>query len=86
MAVVVAAEDTARFIELSEKENLEATIVAKVTDSPRLVMHWNDTVIVDLSREFLNSNGAEKHIDIVTAKPESYERKVEGTFTELMMI
>ena len=84
MAVVVAAEDTERFIELAEKENLEATVVAHVTEKPRLVMHWNDTVIVDLSREFLNSNGAEKHIDITTAKPENFERNVEGNFEELM--
>ena len=84
MAVVVAAEDTKKFIELSEKENLEATIVARVTETPRLVMRWNDTVIVDLSREFLNSNGAEKHIDIVTARPQSFAREVNGSFESLM--
>ena len=82
MAVVVEAKDTDRFIELAGKENLEATIVARVTEVPRLVMHWNGETIVDLSREFLNSNGAEKHIDIVAAKPEPFARKSEGSFTE----
>ncbi len=84
MAVVVEAKDADRFIVLAGKENLEATIVARVTELPRLVMHWNGKTIVDLSREFLNSNGAEKHINIVAAKPESFEKKVEGSFTELM--
>ena len=68
MAVVVAAEDKDKFMELCASENLEATLVATVTEQPRLVMHWNDNIIVDISREFLNSNGAEKHIDIDVAK------------------
>ena len=84
MAVVVEAKDVDRFIALAGKENLEATVVARVTALPRLVMHWNGQKIVDLSREFLNSNGAEKHIDIVAAKPESFERKAKGSFTEQM--
>ncbi|MBE6707337.1 MAG: phosphoribosylformylglycinamidine synthase, partial [Ruminococcaceae bacterium] len=52
MAVVVDKNDAAKFVELAGKENLEATIVATVTELPRLVMHWNGKVIVDLSREF----------------------------------
>ncbi len=84
MAVVVEAKDADRFIELAGKENLEATIVAHVTALPRLVMHWNGKVIVDLSREFLNSNGAEKHIDIVTKAPKSFDKHTEGTFAERM--
>ncbi len=60
MAVVVASEDMGSFIAAADKENLEATHVATVTAEPRLVMSWNDEVIVDLSREFLNSNGAPK--------------------------
>ena len=66
MAVVVAPGDAARFCELADKENLEATLVAEVTEEPRLTMTWREKVIVDLSREFLNSNGAEKHIDIAS--------------------
>lgn len=61
MAVVVAKEDAERFIAAANKENLEATVVAEVTEAPRLVMRWNGKVICDIGREFLNSNGAEKH-------------------------
>ena len=84
MAVVVEAKDVDRFIALAGKENLEATIVARVTENPRLVMHWNGQTIVDLSREFLNSNGAEKHIEIVAAKPQAFAKEVKGSFGELM--
>ncbi|MBP3314808.1 MAG: phosphoribosylformylglycinamidine synthase [Clostridia bacterium] len=84
MAVVVEAKDVARFCELAESENLEATVVAEVTEEPRLVMRWNDKVIVDISREFLNSNGAEKHIDIVAGKPESFAKDIKGDFGTLM--
>ncbi len=61
MAVVVASEDAERFIGFANGENLEATVVATVTAEPRLCMTWKDNVIVDISRDFLNSNGAEKH-------------------------
>ena len=84
MAVVVDKNDVERFVELASKENLEATVVAKVTELPRLVMHWNGKIIVDLSREFLNSNGAEKHIDIHTSTPSAFDKNLEGTFTERM--
>ncbi len=84
MAVVVEAKDVQRFMELAGLENLEATAVATVKAEPRLVMHWNGKKIVDISREFLNSNGAEKHIDIAPAKPECYKKTVEGSFKENM--
>ena len=84
MAVVVEAKDVARFCELAESENLEATVVAEVTEDPRLVMRWNDKVIVDISREFLNSNGAEKHIDILASKPQSFVKEINGDFGTLM--
>ncbi len=64
MAVVTSPEDAKRFMELAAKENLEATVVAEVKETPRLVMRWNGKTIVDISREFLNSNGAEKHTDV----------------------
>ena len=64
MAVVIEAENVEEFIALAEKENLEATVVATVTDKNRLVMSWNDKIICDISRDFLNSNGAEKHVDV----------------------
>ena len=74
MAVVVAAEDKEKFMTLCAAENLEATHVATVTEQKRLVMHWNGVTIVDISREFLNSNGAEKHIDIETAGAADFEK------------
>ena len=70
MAVVVAAEDADKFCALAAEENLEATAVAEVTDNPRLVMHWNGDSIVDISREFLNTNGVTQKADakIVSVK------------------
>ena len=82
MAVVVAPEDVDAFLRLAQAENLSATPVARVTDSARLVMHWNGREIVNVSREFLNSNGAEKHISIKTKAPALRPRAVSGTFTE----
>ncbi len=80
MAVVVAKEDAERFCELASSENLESTIVASVTDTNRLTMTWRGKVIVDLSRDFLNSNGAEKHIDIAPAAPQTYEKALPNCF------
>ena len=84
MAVVVEKKDVERFKELAAEENLEATLVAEVTKEPRLVMTWGDKAIVNLSREFLNSNGAQKHIDIAPAAPEAFEKTVGESFTENM--
>ena len=64
MAVVVAPEDADRFISAARAENLEAYPVAVVTEMPRMVMRWQGETIVDLSREFLNSNGAVKHAEV----------------------
>ena len=61
MAVVVAPQDAERFMALAATENLEAYQVAVVTESPRMVMTWKGKTIADLSREFLNTNGAVKH-------------------------
>ena len=82
MAVVVAAKDVERFCALAAQENLEATPVATVQAEPRLVMNWNGNKIVDISREFLNSNGAEKHISIEAEKPQCYRKDIKGTFAE----
>jgi len=75
MSVVTSKKDAQTFIGLAESENLEAVIIAEVTKSPRLVMNWNGKTIVNISREFLNSNGAEKH-----AKAQI--KKIEVTKTE----
>ena len=80
MAVVVAPEDAERFMALAEKENLEATVLAKVTALPRLRMRWNGKTIVDISREFLNSNGAEKHITAHAEKALPFDKELPGDF------
>lgn len=82
MAVVVEAKDAARFLELAATENLNAVPVAVVTESPRLVMNWNGKKICDISREFLNSNGAAKHMDAAAEKAQSYGKTVTGDFVE----
>ncbi len=64
MAVVVNEKDAQRFIQLASAENVKATKVAVVTESPRLVMRWRGKVIADISREFLNSAGAQKKTDV----------------------
>ncbi len=82
MAVVVEPQDVDQFLALAATENLQACPVAKVQADPRLVMHWNGNVIVDISREFLNSNGADKHITVAPAAPNAYAKAVKGTFTD----
>lgn len=82
MAVVVEKENVDKFLSLAEKENLEATPVAIVKAEPRLTMNWNGNKIVDISREFLNSNGADKHIVITPEKPKAYDKEISGTFTD----
>ena len=69
MAVVVAPEDAERLIRLASDENLEATLVARVTVEPRLRMTWRGQVIADLSRAFLDSNGAPQFTEVVIAAP-----------------
>ena len=69
MAVVVEKGDAGRFLALAERENLEATVIAEVTDDARLRMNWNGRTIVDISREFLDTNGAEKHTAVKAAAP-----------------
>ena len=70
MAVVVAQDDVEAFIAAASAENLEAYVVAQVTEAPRMVMRWNGAVIADLSREFLSSNGADKHTTVVVPPAE----------------
>ena len=82
MAVVIEKENINAFLKLAEEENLQAVPIAEVKAEPRLVMRWNNKKIVDVSREFLNSNGAEKHINVVAAKPRLETKKIEGNFTD----
>ncbi len=69
MAVALAPEDVDAFIALAHEENLEATPVAVVTEEPRVRMHWRGDTIVDVSREFLASNGAPKHAAVAVPAP-----------------
>ncbi len=82
MAVVVEAKDAKRFLDIAYSENLEATPVAEVKAEPRLIMNWNGRAIVNISREFLNSNGAEKHITVTPDKPRDFSKRVTGSFTD----
>ncbi|MBE5806895.1 MAG: phosphoribosylformylglycinamidine synthase [Clostridiales bacterium] len=84
MAVVVAKEDVDRFLELAKGENLQACPVAVVQQEPRLVMQWNGKNIVDISRRFLDSNGAEKHITIEAKAPALSQPEDRGGFAEAM--
>ena len=82
MAVVIEPQDVEKFLKLADQENLMATPVAVVQASPRLEMTWNDAKIVDLSREFLDSNGAEKHITVEAAPAFPAYKDITGSFTE----
>ena len=84
MAVVIEKENVEKFLELAATENLQACPVAEVTEEARLVMSWNGKVICDISRDFLNSNGADKHVNVIASKPQDYKKVVEGTFTDNM--
>ena len=85
MAVDVAAKDVDEFLGYAREENLEATVIATVTEDPRMVMTWNGDKIVNLSRKFLASNGASKHQTVHVEAQQSYETPWgEGTLAERM--
>ena len=75
MAVVIDPKDVEKFMAYAEEENLEATCVAEVTEDPRLVMHWRGKEIVNISRAFLDTNGAHQETDVIVgtaSKADSY--------------
>ncbi len=74
MAVVVRSQDADTFIKYANEENLEATLVATVTEEKRLVMNWRGKTICNISREFLNTNGATKNTDIEVVLPNTEDR------------
>ena len=82
MAVVVASGDVDKFIAKADGENLEAYVIAEVTASPRLVMRHNGSVIVDLAREFLSTNGTVKHAAVRVAQMPQVSSNVSGTDAE----
>ena len=79
MACAIAAADVDEFLRYAHEENLEATVVAEVTEEPRVRVMWNDEAIIDVSREFLASNGAPKQQDVHVAEGGAYARTWEGT-------
>ena len=82
MAVVVDPADADEFLALAAKENLQAKIVARVKAEPRLTMVWNGKKIVDISRDFLNSNGAEKHVKAREEKEKPIVKEIPADFTK----
>ena len=78
MACAIAASDDDEFLRYAREENLEATVVAEVTDDARVRVMWNDSAIIDLSREFLASNGAPKQQAVHVGQAGAYERTWEG--------
>ncbi|MDY4592756.1 MAG: phosphoribosylformylglycinamidine synthase [Eubacteriales bacterium] len=82
MAVVVDKNNAERFIKLASDENLRATVVAAVKDEPRLTFFWRGRKIADVSREFLNSNGAKKSVSVRVEKAEPFAKNITGGFVE----
>ncbi len=82
MAVVIEPHNVDAFLALAAEENLQACPVAEIKAEPRLVMNWNGQKIVDISREFLNSNGADKHIVITPEAPKAFGGPIDGGFAE----
>ena len=70
MAVVVAKADVDKMLGFAAEENLEAVVVAEVTESPRLVLKWRGKTIVDISRAFLDTNGAHQETDVQVTMPD----------------
>ena len=85
MAVVVEAQDADRFMELADGENLEAVVVARVTDTGYLSMRWNDRAVVHLSRAFLNTNGASRETCVTVEAPKLGKKGAEGGFRETLL-
>lgn len=84
MAVLLDKKDVKRFMALASEENIEATKVAVVTDTNRLRMNWKGNTIVDISRDFLNSNGAVKYTSVKVGKAKKTQKTSFVNFEEGM--
>lgn len=82
MAVVIDKKDVDKFIAYADEENLEATVVAVVTEEPRLIMKWKDKNIVDISREFLDTNGSTLETNVCVLSPESNDNYFSKQFAK----
>ena len=88
MSVVIERKDMEQFMALCHEENVEVTYVADVTDTRRMRMYWEDKVVVDLSRDFIDSAGAKHYTKINIGAVENinpFERKVDGVTTTKRM-
>ena len=74
MAVVVDPKDVEEFLKYANEENLEAVEVAVVTETPRLVLIWRDQEIVNISRAFLNTNGAHQETSVFVEIPSEKDK------------
>jgi len=89
MAVVISAEDLETFIRYAQEENLEATLVAKVSSNPRLKMIWRGKAIVDVSREFLNTNGVQQKTNVFVTSPKAdrnYFKRLPETVEKILSV
>ena len=79
MAVVVDKSDVDQFLKYANEENLEATVVAEVTEEPRLVLEWRGKEIVNLSRAFLDTNGAHQETTVEVDMPDEKQELLQQT-------
>ena len=84
MAAVVSEKDYKQFIRYAEEENLEAVVVARVTDTNRFRMHWKGDCILDLSRDFLGTNGVNQKIDITVGEKDFIKKIEESGLTDTL--
>ncbi|TXJ30330.1 phosphoribosylformylglycinamidine synthase [Brachyspira aalborgi] len=82
MAVVIDKKDIEKFLSLAKEENLQAVKVATIKKESKLTMFWNGKKIVDISREFLNSNGAKKHINAKIKSFKNFDKKIPKDFVK----
>lgn len=79
MAAVISEKDLEQFLKYAEEENLEAVVVAGVTDTNRFRMYWRGDCILDLSRDFLNTNGVKQEIDIIVPEKDIQNELQDGS-------
>lgn len=82
MAVVIDKKDIEKFLSFTKEENLQAVKVATIKKESKLTMFWNGKKIVDISREFLNSNGAKKHINAKVKSIKNFDKKIPKDFVK----
>ena len=82
MAVVIDKKDIEKFLSFAKAENLRAVKVATIKKESKLTMFWNGKKIVDISREFLNSNGAKKHINAKVKSFKNFDKKIPKDFVK----